>query len=60
MSVACSWTGTRSTAGAGEAAKGGPEGEFDFDAVGDGLPGYNVVRNHGGRVVFVRCFEFAA
>jgi branched-chain amino acid transport system substrate-binding protein len=39
---------------------GGAEGEFSFDARGDGLHGYNVVRNDGGRIVFVRRFEFAA
>jgi branched-chain amino acid transport system substrate-binding protein len=37
---------------------GGAEGEFNFDNKGDGLHGYNVVRNEGGRVVFVRRFEF--
>jgi branched-chain amino acid transport system substrate-binding protein len=39
---------------------GGAEGEFNFDAKGDGLHGYNVVRNEGGRIVFVRRFEFPA
>ena len=39
---------------------GGAEGEFAFDAKGDGLHGYNVVRNDGGRIVFVRRFEFPA
>jgi branched-chain amino acid transport system substrate-binding protein len=38
---------------------GGAEGEFSFDAKGDGLHGYNIVRNDGGRIVFVRRFEFA-
>ena len=38
----------------------GAEGEFSFDAKGDGLHGYNVVRNDAGRIVFVRRFEFAA
>jgi branched-chain amino acid transport system substrate-binding protein len=37
---------------------GGAEGEFNFDAKGDGLHGYNVVRNDSGRIVFVRRFEF--
>jgi branched-chain amino acid transport system substrate-binding protein len=36
----------------------GAEGEFNFNAKGDGLHGYNVVRNVGGRMVFVRRFEF--
>jgi len=40
--------------------QGGAEGEFSFDAKGDGLHGYNVVRNDAGRIVFVRRFEFAA
>ncbi len=39
---------------------GGAEGEFNFDAKGDGLHGYNIVRNDGGRIAFVRRFEFAA
>ncbi len=39
---------------------GAAEGEFNFDAKGDGLHGYNVVRNDGGRIVFVRRFEFPA
>lgn len=38
----------------------GAEGEFGFDAKGDGLHGYNVVRNDGGRIAFVRRFEFTA
>lgn len=38
----------------------GAEGEFSFDAKGDGLHGYNVVRNDGGRIAFVRRFEFTA
>jgi branched-chain amino acid transport system substrate-binding protein len=36
----------------------GAEGEFNFDAKGDGLHGYNIVRNDAGRIVFVRRFEF--
>jgi branched-chain amino acid transport system substrate-binding protein len=39
---------------------GGAEGEFNFDTKGDGLHGYNVVRNDGGRILFVRRFEFGA
>jgi branched-chain amino acid transport system substrate-binding protein len=39
---------------------GGAEGEFNFDAKGDGLHGYNIVRNEGGSIVFVRRFEFPA
>ncbi len=30
----------------------GAEGEYNFDANGDGLRGYNIVRNDGGKVVF--------
>jgi branched-chain amino acid transport system substrate-binding protein len=39
---------------------GGAEGEFNFDTKGDGLHGYNIARNDGGRIVFVRRFEFPA
>jgi branched-chain amino acid transport system substrate-binding protein len=39
---------------------GGTEGEFNFDANGDGLHGYNIVRNDNGRIVFVRRLEFPA
>ena len=38
----------------------GAEGEYNFDANGDGLHGYNVVRNDGGKVVFVRRVDFPA
>ena len=30
----------------------GAEGEYNFDANGDGLRGYNIVRNEGGSIVF--------
>ncbi len=30
----------------------GAEGEYNFDANGDGLRGYNVVKNDGGKIVF--------
>jgi branched-chain amino acid transport system substrate-binding protein len=36
----------------------GAEGTFDFDANGDGLHGYNIVRNDDGRIVFMRRFDF--
>ncbi len=32
----------------------GAEGEYTFDANGDGLRGYNIVRNEGGKIVFDR------
>lgn len=35
----------------------GAEGEYNFDEKGDGLRGYNVVRNESGRVVFDRRIE---
>lgn len=36
----------------------GAEGEYNFDANGDGLHGYNVVKNEGGRIVFAKHIEF--
>jgi branched-chain amino acid transport system substrate-binding protein len=36
----------------------GAEGEFIFDAHGDGLHGYNIVRNESGKVVFDRHIDF--
>ncbi|HEX4986079.1 MAG TPA: ABC transporter substrate-binding protein [Burkholderiales bacterium] len=36
----------------------GLEGTYDFDARGDGLHGYNVVKNEGGKVVFVKRVDF--
>jgi len=36
----------------------GVEGEYNFDANGDGLRGYNIVRNDGGKIVFERHIEF--
>ncbi len=38
----------------------GAEGTYNFDANGDGLHGYNVVRNEKGKVVFMRHIEFPA
>ena len=35
-------------------------GEFDFDENGDGLHGYNIVRNENGKIVFNKHFEFPA
>ena len=38
----------------------GAEGEYNFDDKGDGLRGYNVVRNEAGKVVFDRRIEIKA
>ena len=38
----------------------GAEGEYNFDANGDGLHGYNVVRNDNGKIVFERRVDFSA
>jgi branched-chain amino acid transport system substrate-binding protein len=36
----------------------GAEGEYNFDRNGDGLRGYNIVRNEKGNLVFDRHIEF--
>jgi branched-chain amino acid transport system substrate-binding protein len=36
----------------------GAEGEYDFDQFGDGLHGYNIVRNEKGTVIFEKHIEF--
>jgi branched-chain amino acid transport system substrate-binding protein len=36
----------------------GAEGTYDFDQNGDGLHGYNIVRNVDGRIVFDRHIDF--
>jgi branched-chain amino acid transport system substrate-binding protein len=36
----------------------GAEGEFNFDEFGDGLHGYNIVRNEKGNPVFEKHIEF--
>jgi branched-chain amino acid transport system substrate-binding protein len=38
----------------------GAEGEYNFDANGDGLHGYNIVRNEKGTIVFDKHIESAA
>lgn len=38
----------------------GLEGTYQFDARGDGLHGYNVVKNDKGNIVFVKRVDFAA
>jgi branched-chain amino acid transport system substrate-binding protein len=37
----------------------GAEGQYNFDEFGDGLHGYNIVRNEKGVVVFDKHIEFA-
>jgi branched-chain amino acid transport system substrate-binding protein len=37
----------------------GVEGTYDFDPNGDGVHGYNVVKNEGGKVVFLKRVDFA-
>src|SRR3954469_9261494 len=36
----------------------GAEGTYDFDQNGDGLHGYNIVRNDNGTIVFERRIDF--
>ena len=36
----------------------GAEGEYNFDPIGDGLHGYNIVRNEKGSIVFDKHIEF--
>jgi branched-chain amino acid transport system substrate-binding protein len=36
----------------------GVEGTYTFDDKGDGLRGYNVVKNEGGRVTFIKHIDF--
>jgi branched-chain amino acid transport system substrate-binding protein len=36
----------------------GAEGEYNFDQFGDGLHGYNIVRNEKGTIVFDKHIEF--
>lgn len=38
----------------------GAEGEYNFDANGDGLRGYNIVKNENGKIVFERRIDVAA
>ena len=35
----------------------GAEGEYNFDANGDGLHGYNIVKNENGTIVFDKHIE---
>ena len=36
----------------------GLEGSYEFDARGDGVHGYNVVKNEGGKIVFIKRVDF--
>jgi branched-chain amino acid transport system substrate-binding protein len=36
----------------------GLEGTYEFDARGDGVHGYNVVKNEGGQIVFIKRVDF--
>ena len=36
----------------------GLEGTYEFDSRGDGLHGYNVVKNEGGKIVFIKRVDF--
>jgi hypothetical protein len=36
----------------------GAEGEYNFDEFGDGLHGYNIVRNEKGTIVFDKHIQF--
>jgi branched-chain amino acid transport system substrate-binding protein len=36
----------------------GLEGTYQFDSRGDGLHGYNVVKNDGGKIVFIKRVDF--
>jgi branched-chain amino acid transport system substrate-binding protein len=38
----------------------GLEGTYDFDTRGDGLHGYNIVKNDGGKIVFIKRVDFPA
>ena len=36
----------------------GLEGTYEFDRNGDGLHGYSIVRNEGGKIVFMKRVDF--
>ena len=38
----------------------GLEGTYEFDQNGDGLHGYNIVKNDGGKIVFIKRVDFPA
>ena len=37
----------------------GAEGTYNFDQNGDGLHGYNVVKNDNGKIVFIKHIDFS-
>jgi branched-chain amino acid transport system substrate-binding protein len=37
----------------------GAEGAYNFDQNGDGLHGYNVVKNDNGKIVFIKHIDFS-
>ena len=37
----------------------GAEGTYNFDQNGDGLHGYNIVKNDNGKIVFIRHIDFS-
>jgi branched-chain amino acid transport system substrate-binding protein len=36
----------------------GAEGTYNFDQNGDGLHGYNIVKNDNGKIVFIKYIDF--
>ena len=36
----------------------GLAGTYEFDQNGDGLHGYNIVKNEGGKIVFIKRVDF--
>ena len=37
----------------------GAEGTYNFDQNGDGLRGYNIVKNDNGKIVFIKHIDFS-
>jgi branched-chain amino acid transport system substrate-binding protein len=37
----------------------GAEGTYNFDQNGDGLHGYNIVKNDNGKIVFIKHIDFS-
>ena len=37
----------------------GAEGTYNFDPNGDGLHGYNIVKNDNGKLVFIKHIDFS-
>ena len=69
MRSTCSpWPSTRPTASIPQAIRSailavrgykGAEGTYNFDANGDGLHGYNIVKNEDGKIVFSKHIDFS-